>query len=96
MNMQDFKEKIKNTTLLSDEDKIAILVAVDGYPESDTEALEKIIDAFDQAHAGAVADYKKAVYATLDGIVDKQKIEDGPSMKAATDQIKQGVEELTN
>lgn len=95
MNMQDLKQKIKNTTLLGDEDKIAILVAVDGYPESDVSALEKIIDEFDQAHTQAVAEYKKAVYATLDGIVDKQKMEDAPIMKTATDQIKQGVEVLT-
>lgn len=92
--MQTIKEKIKNTTLLSDEDKIAILVAVDGYSESDVSALEKIIDEFDQAHTQAIVDYKKTVYTTLDGIVVKQKPEDAPSMQAATTKIKQGVDEL--
>ncbi|MDP1722166.1 MAG: hypothetical protein Q8L37_03075 [Candidatus Gottesmanbacteria bacterium] len=92
--MQDLKQKIKNTTLLSDEDKIAILVAVDGYGEADIQALEKIIDEFDAAHTQAVADYKKAVYETLDGVVAKQKPEDVPSMQAATAQIKTGVDAL--
>ena len=92
--MQDLKEKIKNTTLLSDEDKIAILVEVDGYSEADIKALGKIIDEFDATHARAVAEYKKAVYETLDGIVAKQKPEDAVQMQAATDQIKTGVDML--
>lgn len=82
--MQTLKEKIKNTSLLSDEDKIAILVAMDGYEESDLEELGKIIDEFDAAHAKAVSDYKAAVYQTLDSL--------GMPQPAA--QVKQGIDEL--
>lgn len=78
------KQKIKNTSLLSDEDKIAILVAVDGYDESDLTKLESIIDEFDASHAKAVADYKAAVYKTLDSL----------SMPDATAQVKEGIEAL--
>ncbi len=92
--MQTLKEKIKNTTLLSDEDKIAILVAVDGYSESDMQALKMIVDDFDQAHARSVAEYKKAVYSVLDTIAANQKSEDAPRMQGAAAQIKQGVDAL--
>lgn len=92
--MQSLKHKIKNTTLLSDEDKIATLVAVDGYSPSDVKALEKIVDEFDQAHTRAVTDYKKAVYGVLDEIVVKQKPEDAPRMQTATAQIKQGISSI--
>lgn len=86
--MNDLKQKIKNSTLLSDEDKIAVLAAIDTYSESDTKALEGIIDEFDRTYTQSVADYKKAVYETLDGIVAKQKPEDAPRMQTATAQIK--------
>ncbi len=92
--MQSLKQKIKKTTLFSDEDKIAILVAVDGYSASDVKALEKIVDEFDQAHTRAVTDYKKAVYGVLEDIVVKQKSEDAPRMQGATDQIKQGIRSI--
>ena len=92
--MQDLKQKIKHTTLLSDEDKIAILVEVDEYSESDIHALEKIIDEFDATTARATVEYKKAVYETLDGIAAKQKPDDALRMHAAAAQIKQGVDEL--
>lgn len=92
--MQSLKHKIKNTTLFSDEDKIAVLAAIDTYPESDTKALEGIIDEFDNTYAKSVSDYKKAVYGVLDGITAKQKPEDIPRMQGAAAKIKQGVDEL--
>lgn len=78
------KAKIKNTSLLSDEDKIAILAAVDGYGESDVSALEKIIDAFDATHAKAIFDYKAVVYKTLDSL----------NMPQPAAQVKQGIDQL--
>ncbi|MBI5620548.1 hypothetical protein HY949_02100 [Candidatus Gottesmanbacteria bacterium] len=92
--MQTLKEKIKNTTLLSDEDKIAILVAVDGYGEADTKALEKIIDEFDSSFARSVADYKKAVFGVLDTIAANQKPDDAPRIRGAAGQIKTGIDGL--
>lgn len=92
--MQTLKQKIKQTSLLSDEDKIAILVAVDTYLESETKTLENIIDEFDRTYAQSVVDYKKAVYGVLDGIAANRKPDDAPRMQAATAQIKQGVDTL--
>ncbi len=92
--MQTVKEKIKNTQLLSDEDKIAILTAVDGYEKPDLTALEKIIDEFDATHTQSVVEYKRGVYGVLDTIAANQKPDDAPRMKAATDQIKSGVDTL--
>jgi hypothetical protein len=78
------KQKIKNTSLLSDEDKIAILAAMDGYEEADLVELEKIIGEFDAVHVKAVSQYKAAVYQTLDSL--------GMPQPAA--QVKQGIDEL--
>ena len=92
--MQSLKQKIKNTTLLSDEDKIAVLAAIDTYSESDTKTLEVIIDGFDGIHTRSLAEYKKSVFEVLDNITAKQKPDDAPRMQGATAQIKQGVDEL--
>ena len=72
--MQHLKQKIKETTLFSDEDKIAILAAMDSYEVSDRNALEKIIDEFDQTYRQSVAEYKKAVGTTLDTILRRQNL----------------------
>lgn len=82
--MKDLKEKIKKTQLLSDEDKIAILAAMDGYGDADLFALEKIIDGFDSAHAKAISDYKAAVYKTLDSL----------NMPQPAAQVTQGIDQL--
>lgn len=92
--MQVLKLKIKNTTLLSDEDKVAVLAAIDTYQRSDTEALGKIIDEFDKTHSQSVAEYKKNVYDVLDSIAANQKPSDAPRMKSSVDQIKSGIDSL--
>jgi len=70
--------------VLSDEDKIAILAAMDGYEEADLTALEKIVDEYDAVHVKAVTQYKAAVYQTLDSL----------NMPQAAAQVKQGIDEL--
>jgi len=56
----NLKQKIKETTLFSDEDKIAILAAIDTYSSDDTKQLEAIIDEFDTKYHSAVFEYKKS------------------------------------
>ncbi|MEK7577939.1 MAG: hypothetical protein AAB492_05030 [Patescibacteria group bacterium] len=92
--MQHLKQKIKETTLFSDEDKIAILAAMDSYEVSDRNALEKIIDEFDQTYRQSVAEYKKAVGTTLDTIFAKAKPAGTQRLQSATSQIKSGVDML--
>ena len=81
---QALKQKIKQTAVLSDEDKIEILAAMDGYEEADLTALEKIVDEYDAVHVKAVTQYKAAVYQTLDSL----------NMPQAAAQVKQGIDEL--
>ncbi len=92
--MKTIKEKIKNTALLGDEDKIAILAAMDGYSQSDVQELERIVDEFDQAYSRSVAQYKKVVYGVLDDIASHAKPDDAARMHAATAQVKEGVDTL--
>ncbi|MEK7533529.1 MAG: hypothetical protein AAB542_03785 [Patescibacteria group bacterium] len=92
--MQELKHKIQHTTLFSDEDKIAILAAVDTYSADDVKALEAIIDEFDTKHQEAVSEYKKSVYGVLDTIVAKASFSDKKRFQNATSDIRTGVEAL--
>ncbi|MEK7577702.1 MAG: hypothetical protein AAB492_03770 [Patescibacteria group bacterium] len=90
--MQNLKQKIKETALFSDEDKIAILAAVDTYSEEDTKALETIIDEFDGKYKASISEYKKSVYEVLDQIVGKAKLQEKKRMETAASTIKAGVD----
>lgn len=90
----DLKHKIKNTTLFSDEDKIAILAAVDTYSAGDTKALEAIVDEFDAKHKAAISEYKTSVYGVLDDIVKKANSQDKKRFQSATSTLKSGVDML--
>lgn len=85
-------QKIKETTLFSDEDKIAILTAIDTYPAEETKKIEAIIDEFDATYNTAVSEYKASVYFVLDDIVTKAKPSDKQRFQNATSTIKSGVE----
>lgn len=92
--MQHLKQKIKETTLFSDEDKIAILAAIDGYSDDDTKALESIIDEFDVTYRAAVSEYKKSITGVLDTLVQKAKPQDKQRFQSAASTIKTGVEQI--
>ena len=90
--MLGLKQKIKETALFSDEDKIAILAAVDTYSGEDAKALETIIDEFDTNYKSAISEYKKSVYGVLDQIVGKAKLVEKKRMETAVSTIKTGVD----
>lgn len=92
--MEQLKHKIQNTNLFSDEDKIAILVAIDTYEESDRTKLEAIIDEFDAAQKTAVSEYKKSVDMVLNSVVEKAKPLDKKRFQSAAGSIRQGVDTL--
>ena len=92
--MQALKQKIKETTLFGDEDKIAILAAVDTYSAADTKALEQIIDEFDEKYRASVSEYKKSVYGVLDQIISKAKPQDTARFQSAASAIRSGVDAI--
>lgn len=92
--MQALKHKIQHTTLFSDEDKIAILAAVDTYSADDTKALEAIIDEFDAKHTAAISEYKSSVYGVLDDIVKKANPQDKKRFQSAASDVKGGLDAL--
>lgn len=92
--MQQLKHKIQHTTLFSDEDKIAILAAVDTYSPEDIKALEGIIDEFDAKHSQAISEYKKSVHGVLDTIVVKVSPADKKRFQNAASDVRAGVDAL--
>lgn len=92
--MQQLKQKIKDTTLFSDEDKIAILAAVDSYASDDISALEAIIDEFDTKHKEATSEYKSSVYGVLGQIVENAKPQEKKRFHHAASTIRSGVDML--
>ncbi|MEK7577857.1 MAG: hypothetical protein AAB492_04575 [Patescibacteria group bacterium] len=67
---------------------------MDSYEASDRNALEKIIDEFDQRYSQSVAAYKKTVSVVLDAVVAKAKLADTQRLQSAAAQIKLGVESI--
>ncbi len=92
--MQALKHKIQHTTLFSDDDKIAILAAVDTYTAEDVKALEGIIDEFDEKHQEAISEYKKSVYGVLDTIVAKANPSDKKRFQNAAADVRSGLDAL--
>lgn len=92
--MQALKHKIQHTTLFSDEDKIAILAAVDTYAADDIKALEAIVDEFDAKHQEAVSEYKKSVYGVLDTIIAKASPADKKRFQNAASDVRSGVDQF--
>ncbi len=90
----NLKQKIANTLLFDDEDKIAILAAVDTYSADDVKALGGIIEEFDNKHQEAVSEYKKSVYGVLDTIVAKASPSDKKRFQNAASDVRSGVDAL--
>lgn len=89
--MDSLKQKIKNTVLFDDEDKIAILTAIDSFSLDDLKALEGIIDEYDAKHKEVVSEFKSNILSTLDGIDANATPDDKLRLKQATDQIRVGL-----
>ena len=90
----NLKQKIQQTMLFDEEDKIAILAAVDTYSADDIEALEGIIDEFDVKHKKVIAEYKKSVYGVLDTIVSKASSQEKKKFLSASSTIRSGMDAL--
>lgn len=90
----NLKQKIQSTILFDEEDKIAILVAIDTYSTDDIKALEGILDEFDSKHQEAISEYKKSVYDVLDTIVTKANPRDKKKFLTAASSIRTGMDAL--
>lgn len=90
----NLKQKIQHTRLFDEQDKIAILAAVDAYASDDKNALEGIIDEFDTKHREAISEYKKSVASVLKGIVVTATSSDQKKFKDAAAKIQKGLDKL--
>lgn len=85
------KQKVKNTALLADEEKVDILAALDGYTETDRHELESIIDEYNTEHARILNTFEKNMDKELDAIVGSADPSKKAQLTAASNQIKQGI-----
>jgi hypothetical protein len=92
--MNNLKQKIKETMLFSDEDKIAIQTAMDSYSGEDITKLETIIDEFDRKYTEAKGAYKKSVDDVLNTIVSQAKPEEKQKLQNATSTIRSGIDQI--
>ena len=92
--MQNIKQKIKNTTLFSDEEKVDILAAIDTYSHKDVIHIEAIIDEYDISRVQAGNAYRTEVFNALDTIVKQAKPVDIKRIKNATENIRHGLDTI--
>lgn len=92
--MDKLKQKIQNTGLFSTEEKLEIITVVDTYLESDTIALERIIDEFDATQRNIVSQYKKTVNKVLGRVIESAKVEDRSRIENAANLVRSGIDVL--
>ncbi|OGG04274.1 hypothetical protein A2Z33_03945 [Candidatus Gottesmanbacteria bacterium RBG_16_52_11] len=89
--MDELKQKIKNTGLFEDDDKVEILASLDALTLSDLKELESIIDEFDAKQAEIQTEFNDKVMTELDNIDKDAKDEDRDRTHHATDAIRAGL-----
>lgn len=92
--MISLKQKIKETTLFDDNDKIAVLAAMDLYSADDLNSLKNIIDDFDHEYKLSVTEYKKSINMVLDKVVKQSKPSDISKMQSSATMIRTGIDTI--
>lgn len=90
--MDEIKRKIQNTRLLSDEQKIALLVEIDGCSEGEIAKLDEVLMRFEREYQSLFSTYQEAVNKELAGILSDDG--DAPAVREAVERIRTGVKTL--
>lgn len=90
--MNNLKDKIKNTNLFSDKEKIELLTGLNDLSDEAKSQLEKVIDDYDESLASLNKQFKGELHEELDKI--DQESGDDPKVKEAIDQYKTGLDKL--
>ena len=90
----NIKQKIQSSHLLSDQQKINLLVGIDGCSAEELAKLEEVLTRHEAEYQALLATYQEAVHKELAGILS----DDGsaPVVREAVERIRMGVKTMTN
>ncbi len=92
--MDTIKQKIQQSHLLNDQQKINLLVGIDECSEDEIAKLNDVLTRHEEEYQALLVKYQAAVNKELAGILS----DDGnaPAVREAVEQIRRGVNKLTN
>ncbi|MDP1722159.1 MAG: hypothetical protein Q8L37_03040 [Candidatus Gottesmanbacteria bacterium] len=92
--MNTIKQTIQHSHLLSDQQKINLLVEVDGCSEEEIAKLDEVLTRHEEKYQALLAKYQAAVNKELAGILS----DDGnaPAVREAVEKIRLGVKTIIN
>ncbi|MEK7544313.1 MAG: hypothetical protein AAB557_05560 [Patescibacteria group bacterium] len=90
----NIKQKIQSSHLLSDQQKINLLVEIDGCSEQELAKLEEVLTRHEEAYQTLLVTYQEAVNKELAGILSDDG--DTPAVREAVEQVRRGMNTLTN
>ncbi|MBD3363035.1 hypothetical protein GF362_04920 [Candidatus Dojkabacteria bacterium] len=89
MNKQNLKEKIQNTKLFSNNEKIRLLVKFDDLSKKELKNLNEVIDDFDASHTSLCKKFKVNMKEELEKIQKQNNLEE---VKDAISKINNGLD----
>ncbi|MEK9143300.1 MAG: hypothetical protein AAB481_01575 [Patescibacteria group bacterium] len=90
--MDDIKRKIQKTHLLSDEQKIALLVEIDACSAEEIAKLDDVLTRFEGEYQNFLAKYHEVVNTELAGILSDDG--DVPAVREAVEKVRTGLNTL--
>ncbi len=90
--MNEIKQKIQQTHLLTDAQKIALLVEIDGCSKEEIAKLDEVLTRFEGEYQSHLAAYQEAVNKELAGILADDG--DVPAVREAVERIRTGIKTL--
>lgn len=90
--MSDIKQNIQQSHLLSDQQKINLLVEVDGCSVEEITKLDEVLMRFEEQYQKLLATYQEAVNAELAGILSDDG--DVPAVREAVEKVRTGIKML--
>ncbi len=90
----DIKHTIQSSHLLSDQQKINLLVEMDGCSEEEVTKLEEVLVRHEEEYQLLLVKYQEKVNKELAGILAGDG--DAPAVREAVERIRMGVKTMTN
>lgn len=90
--MDEIKQKIHKSHLLSDRQKVALLVEIDGCSKEEITKLNEVLTRFEEQYQLLLGTYQEAVNKELAGILADDG--DAPAVREAVEKVRTGLQTL--
>lgn len=90
--MDTIKQKIQKSHLLNDEQKINVLVEIDGCSEEEIDKLTEVLMRFEEQYQSLLSKYQEEVNSELAGILADDG--DVPAVREAVEKVRTGLQTL--